>query len=410
MIKPADVVCLVIWEVPPDTYDTQVLAPLSKHASDVRPRVLVCDPKRPAAPARERFGVQVSAIPAVPSRAGWHWKDLLLFKRWLRSHYSPSEPFVVHAKGSRPTLLALEMRRWFSHVRVIFDCRSAEPAEYREWLESKGALSEIDGRRLRQVELVERRAATVADHIFCASHALAGYLSQRYPDQLPGITVVPACVDAGEFAAAARDRDTVRRELGVAGKLVVAYKGSLHPHQYPDGSLRIFKAIKALRPDAHFLGLTPGTDRLRHMCRQAGIEGENCTVLPIETATMARCLAASDIGLLPRRQTLVNRMVSPVKFAEYLASGTPVIVSDQLGDYTELVTHERVGVVLSPTRSGGDLDLAPLSQFLSGYSSNLSEWRHRCRHIARHHFDWSVHLPRISAAYHDAPRGSYLSA
>jgi glycosyltransferase involved in cell wall biosynthesis len=303
------------------------------------------------------------------------------------------------------------MRRWFAHVSVVFDHCAAEAAEYRESLESKGELSDLDRRRLRQVELVEERAATEADHILCASQALADYLAERYPDQLPDVTVVPRSVDASEFAAAARHRDAMRRELGLADRFVVAYKGSLHQYQCLDESLRIFKAIKATRPYAHFLGLTGSTERLRQMCLDAGIRQADYTILPVEMETVPRFLAASDVGLVPRRQTEVNRLAAPVKFPEYLASGTPVILSEHLGDYSALVRREHVGVVLRPAANGGGiLDLSSLNAFIAEYSSDVSGWRHRCRHTARRYFDWSVHFPNVTSVYHDASRRSHVPA
>jgi glycosyltransferase involved in cell wall biosynthesis len=405
-----DVVCLTIWEGLAEAFDAQVLTPLARHAPDVRARVVVCAPAGTAVSPRTRDGLAVSTIPAVPSRAGWQWKDLLLFKRWLRAQYAATDAFVIHARGNRATLLALEMRRWFAHIGVIFDCRGAEPAEFEESLEPAGQFSDPDRHRLRQVELVERRAATAADHILCVSNALAGYLSHRYPEQLPGITVVPCCIDASEFAAAARERETTRRELGLGNRFVVAYTGSLHSYRAAE-SLRIFKAIRAIRPDALFLGLTLTTDRMQRFCREAGISQADCRVLPINADTIERDLATADIGLLPRRQNVVNRVASPVKCAEYLASGAPVIVSEQLGDYSELVKRSRTGLVLPQSRTGTSiLDLALLTEFVTRYSADVDSWRHRCQQIAREQLDWSVYIPRINAVYHNASRGLYLPA
>ena len=58
-------------------------------------------------------------------------------------------------------------------------------------------------------------------------------------------------------------------------------------------------------------------------------------------------LALADYGILIRDENLTNYVASPVKFAEYLVSGLKVLISPNLGDYSELVEKENLGVVLS---------------------------------------------------------------
>ena len=55
-------------------------------------------------------------------------------------------------------------------------------------------------------------------------------------------------------------------------------------------------------------------------------------------------LAACDYGILIRENTVTNQVASPTKFAEYLASGLPVIISANLGDYSAFVETHRCGI------------------------------------------------------------------
>ena len=58
-------------------------------------------------------------------------------------------------------------------------------------------------------------------------------------------------------------------------------------------------------------------------------------------------LAACDYGILIRENTVTNQVASPTKFAEYLASGLPVIISANLGDYSGFVVEHKCGIKLN---------------------------------------------------------------
>jgi hypothetical protein len=56
-------------------------------------------------------------------------------------------------------------------------------------------------------------------------------------------------------------------------------------------------------------------------------------------------LIAADYGLLIREESITNKVASPVKFAEYLACGLKVIISENLGDYSEFIEKYNCGVL-----------------------------------------------------------------
>jgi glycosyltransferase involved in cell wall biosynthesis len=100
-------------------------------------------------------------------------------------------------------------------------------------------------------------------------------------------------------------------------------------------------------------------------------------------------LALADLGLLLRYPSPVNRVASPVKFAEYLACGVPVLVSRGVGDCAEVVRKERVGYVLddafAPARAAAEI------------RANRAALRARCRATAQRYFDWERHAPSYAA-------------
>jgi len=67
-------------------------------------------------------------------------------------------------------------------------------------------------------------------------------------------------------------------------------------------------------------------------------------------------LDMADYGILIRPKNITNKVASPVKFAEYLASGLKVLISDGIGDFSAFVRENNVGAIVNNAE-----DLATLS-------------------------------------------------
>jgi glycosyltransferase involved in cell wall biosynthesis len=129
-----------------------------------------------------------------------------------------------------------------------------------------------------------------------------------------------------------------------ADALVVAYCGTLAAWQMPDASIRLFKALKLLRPDARLFFLTPDEAAAREALAAADVD--DAIVRSAPAGETARLLCAADYGLLLRRDDTVNRVACPVKFGEYLACGVRPILAPHIGDQSEVCGSADLGVVV----------------------------------------------------------------
>ena len=73
-------------------------------------------------------------------------------------------------------------------------------------------------------------------------------------------------------------------------------------------------------------------------------------------------LSVGDYGLLIREQSLTNSVASPTKFAEYLALGLPVLISENLGDYSEFVLHHKCGWIVTSAEMEMNLRKRPYDE------------------------------------------------
>jgi len=65
----------------------------------------------------------------------------------------------------------------------------------------------------------------------------------------------------------------------------------------------------------------------------------------VKHSEVTSVLAACDMGVLIREDSVTNQEASPTKFAEYLSAGLPVIISENLGDYSTFVRKYNCGMI-----------------------------------------------------------------
>src|SRR5437764_6666066 len=113
-------------------------------------------------------------------------------------------------------------------------------------------------------------------------------------------------------------------------------------------------------------------------------------------AEMPARLARSHVGLCVQRPWAASSVAAaPIKAAEFLACGRPVVVSAGLGDLPDLVSHARCGVVVDDTTDAGlDRAAAALGALLEDPALPA-----RCRGVAEDHFDIDQAVDQLVEIY-----------
>jgi glycosyltransferase involved in cell wall biosynthesis len=339
-------------------------------------------------------------LPSPPSRARRLWDDLSLFRRWLHRQYHESGSLILHCRGAQAADIALRASQKDSRIRVIFDCRGVDGSEYlyvRGYTSCDQAPDEVK-RIAAERDAIQRYAAHGSHAVICVSKAMRDESIRAWDIQRAKIRVVPCCTDVEHGAAAAIRRDAIRQRLGLQDRFLVGYCGSLAPWQMPMESLAVFKLIAELRSDAHFLAVTPQTERFNAVAEAAGVARNRRTILSVPHLDVVNFLAAADVGLLIRASSLVNRVASPVKFAEYLSCGVPIILSEGIGDCSELVRTANVGLVLDDPASTPAI-CGSLAKFLADYWREPASLRQRCVAVARQRLHWGSAVGDIADLY-----------
>ncbi len=342
----------------------------------------------------------ITRLPSPPSRLHRMWSEAAILHSWLKRDPVVQRPFVLHCAGGAATELALQIKASVPTARMVFNIFGLFHAEYLYKLGYERAEDAPPAIRNMARDIHDRRrsAAQEADAAICVSRAMADYVVREYGVPREKLTIIPCCVNVDQFSSGLAMRDAQRHRMGLQDRLVVTYCGSMHRWQCPEASLRIFCACRRINPSAHFLALVTEPERMRAIARSNGLQESDMTVLRVPHEQVPDYLACADIGILMREASLVNQVASPVKFGEYLASGTPVIISPNVGDFSAAAEKEDIGIVIDADNPGPETE-ARLSAWITTLLRNAPSTRERCQAFAQRHLSWPLHLPSIENLY-----------
>lgn len=208
----------------------------------------------------------------------------------------------------------------------------------------------LDGSRKNRwyfylVKSLEKMFFAFADGFIVQSPGMAAYASDLAGREKQAF-MVPCVADHSLFAFNASGRENMRQELDLQNQFVVVNLGSFNPWQDADKVMRTFKAIKLLKNNAILFLVTADGSRYEPYLKKHGIEA--CRIQQVPHSDVPRLLWASDLALLIRIQHLVSEVASPIKYAEYLAAGLPVMVTRNVGVYSDYTVRHKLGQVVDP--------------------------------------------------------------
>lgn len=194
------------------------------------------------------------------------------------------------------------------------------------------------------VNFMENSEIRKSERVATISRRLDAYVQQRVGRRCA--VVIPSCYDPQRFYLDGGAREQIRDELGATGKeKLLCYSGGTAPWQRVGDILTLFDQLSRRRADVRFMILTPDAGNLQSTIASLTYPSrfylKNCSHDDVR-----RHLSACDAGVIMRHDTMVNNVASPIKVAEYLACGLPVIMTQGIGDYSEDLVREGVGLLL----------------------------------------------------------------
>lgn len=262
---------------------------------------------------------------------------------------------LVFARSTIPAAMSMLATWRHPKARFVYDAdgfMADERVDFGAW-RAQGPMYRL----FRDLEAqAVRRAAAVMTRTERARQILIDRAGAGIdPDK---IHVIPNGKDATRFAPAhIKESQAVRAQESVAQDAPWAlYVGSLGPQYFPAELVRWFEALYARDARARFHVLTGQEEVMRAQLDPNNEAHQKITVKRVPPAQVPAYLAAADVGLSLRQSSFSQQGVCPIKIAEYLLCGTPVISTSGVGDMDEVLGDE-TGFVLNDL-SPAQLDAA----------------------------------------------------
>jgi glycosyltransferase involved in cell wall biosynthesis len=301
-------------------------------------------------------------------------------------------------------MLAKRSKASFVHGRSSVSCGIAAVAARltgkRLFADADGPLSQeyVDAGVWREGSLGhritawgERKSLEHADEVGVLSRHRQTEVSPWVGDK--PIHLLPCAVDLERFRPLRDARDKLRRQLRLDGTVFV-YVGKAKGWYDIEGMVEFLKAAKGLFDPLTLLVLTTEDPSVfSELCEPAGIRH---VVRSADPGEVPGYLSAADVGLCFRHRFPSQLSCSPIKLAEYLACGLPVVSTSGCGDYDKLIESERVGVVVP--RSGDEAALEAAKEIEALLAER--DVAERCRSTAKRFLGLEeVLVPRYAQIY-----------
>lgn len=241
-----------------------------------------------------------------------------------------------------------------------------EQAEHRVLVDQDGA------------ERVAASTIGATTAVLCVSEPVTDW-ARRYRQSRNGVHTIPNGVDTSRIRPAT--------ERGTSAEFTVGFVGTLKP--WHGVHLLVEAMAQLIAHDAGYrlllVGDGPEADSLREQAARAGITDHIEMTGPAAPEDIPALLHRMDVATAPY-PTLDNFYFSPLKVAEYLAAGLPVVASN-VGSLPRLLQDGHLGILVPPE------DPAALADAIARLRRDEDERRRLAEagraEVVAHH-DWSA--------------------
>ena len=257
-----------------------------------------------------------------------------------------SRPDVVIA--SSPQLLVGLSGWWIARWKrapLVFEVRDLWP----ESLAAVGAGAE--GSLLhRTLGAVAGFLYRKASHIAVVTPAFKDHLIRYWAVPAEKISIIENGVETDLFGPANTDAD-LKKELGVEGKFLACYVGTMGMAHGLDTIIEAAKNLRSTLPNAMLLLVGEGADKERIQSLAAAETLSNLKLVDQQPRErIPAFINASDVCLVLLKKTELFKTVIPTKMLEFMSCGRPVILGVD-GQARQLLEEAQGGIAIEPEDS-----------------------------------------------------------
>jgi glycosyltransferase involved in cell wall biosynthesis len=179
-------------------------------------------------------------------------------------------------------------------------------------------------------------------------------VAERYKQQLikegvkgEKIAVVPCSVNLEKFNYKEDDRIRIRKMLNIPEDAFVGvYVGKFGGYYFNDEAFLLYKKIMDVS-DTWILIVSPDPpEQILQKIKEFDLQAERIKITSANHDEVSSYLSAADFGFATIKPSQSKNFLSLIKIGEYWACGLPVIITENVGDDSDFIEEQGIGVKL----------------------------------------------------------------
>lgn len=265
---------------------------------------------------------------------------------------------ILLCRGIFSANIALISKR--KKCKIIYDGRGAINAEQIEYgvYNNTGIENKIHN--------LEKRAVLQTDYRISVSNKLLNYWKKEFNYKSKDHVVIPSSCSNNY------NKVLDRKDINISeNSILVVFSGSISKWHSYSKMISDFTKILNKNPRVNLLFLSKLNSHITIIKNKFPGRVFDFWVDPKDVFSY---LKIADYGYVVREDSITNQVSSPVKIAEYLSCGLKVLISKNLGDYSEMIEKNDLGYII---RNDHTINLVKVNasekeKIISFYRSNLA--------------------------------------
>ena len=266
--------------------------------------------------------------------------DFLIFPSQLRGIVAKYKIDKVIARGAPAGALMLTVCR---NRNIPLYVESFEP--HADYMLTSGVWKRWDPRYIFQ----KKWEAEIKKKALGLMPVAENYTSLLKKEGVPKqkLFTVPCSVNHNQFIYDSEKRMQLRTKLNIPIDVHVGiYVGKFGGIYFEDDAFLLFKRILNVS-NTHIIILTPDSkEKIKGRLIEFELPQNRFHIDCVSHLEVSDYLSCADFAFSLHKRTRVSFYYSPIKNGEYWAAGLPVIISEDIGDDSELVKKNNCGNVL----------------------------------------------------------------
>ncbi len=277
---------------------------------------------------------------------------------------------IVHARSLIPAFIGIISKFLFlGKISIVFDNRGALIEE--EIL--KGNWNRLSY-KVKFFSFIEKLIVKYSNQIIVVSNSFKKHILANY--NFLGINHKISVIPNGTKILL----NNKNLPSNFSDRITCVYSGSSASWQKIESVFEFFVIAKKKFSNISFKIITYEIETFKEKAKKYLSLEPNILIANVPTHKVKDELSKCNFGILIRDNNIINNVASPLKFAEYLAAGLPVIVSENVGDTEEIINKYNVGVILR--NNNYEEAIAEIMELLKD-----KQIKEKCKMVAKKEFD-----------------------